>query len=236
MLSRSYSYQLIEFSDEQVKTLQAKLGDTGERSLQFIEDVRAPLSFYKAQHESTQDHPPPSRPDIKKRLKKLCALLEQLDETLSNTDLEGEYYYILEAQSAVASLYKSLEHEGAALNPGCSFEEYLAHSESCDIQAENDLERMAREARDLRKYLQIYIKHFRTNPRGRPRSIHEVLLMKEIGTLFDTRFGKLPASHTRGKFHRFIIELMKCAGFHQESWHRSIKPAIDELKNPPPED
>ena len=236
MLSRTYSYHLIQFSEKQVKALQAKLGDTGERSLQFIEEVRAPLSFYKAECESRQDRPPPSRPDINRRLKKLCKLLKQLDETFSNTDMEGEYYYILEAQSSVASVNKSLEHEGNSLDPDCDFEEYFAHSQSCEIQAEYDLERMAQEARDLRQFLQIYIKHYRPNPKGRPRNLHEVRLMSKIATLYEAHYGELPASHTRGKFHHFIAELMKYAGFYLESWHRSIKPAIDELKNPPSDD
>jgi len=219
-----------------VTALQAELKDKSDTSRKFIDAVRYPLTSYMALSKSIQDRPPPGRPEVKRGLKKICSHLEHLEDILSSADLEGEYYYILEAQSDVVSFNKSIEHEGAALEPGCSFEEYFAHSESCEIQAEQDLERMAREARDLRQHLLIYLKHFKPNPKGRPRSIHEVRLMKDIATLFEAHFGELPASHTRGKFHHFIIELMKCAGYHQESWHRSIKPAIDELKNPPAED
>ena len=222
------------FSTEQREKLLKFLPNSGPPSDRFLSTIEEKLTFFRANSEHDTAAPIPTPACRKSYFEKTRRTATTLHLTLTNADPDWEYYKIIESLGYILGRQEQPKDEGEAPDSALTDEEMFQRSLYRELRleslAEEMIERLTKDLELLAEAVAFTLKYHRPGLKGRPQANRERRLMEEIAASYRECFGRLPAANTRGKFHEFIITAMGFIGFHQNSWYRSIEPAIRSLK------
>lgn len=232
MKERIITGKAFKFSDAQKRKLTKELGKKGPSVEKFIADVEDPLTDFRHRWRSYKYDPAPAKDEIKRRMEEIRKIASSLHDRLDESDPDGEYFKIVEGLAAVW-MSTELAPDRSTLDKAAYYEASLNFEIGAENSAEDDIDELLARLRQLITGIDWALAHHRSAKMGRHSSIFEVLLMENIAQLYKQHFGDLPAANSHGKYHKFIVAALACAGFKKKSWFRPLDAALKRLRLPP---